>query len=82
MQELQRTALPSIPGKTFARVQLHKLKLDIHARRIRVQSRSTQDHSTIVPKHPSPNNLSRNRWIVMHVWDSDEEVQCIGWNKR
>ena len=23
-----------------------------------------------------------NRWIVVHVWDSDEEVQGIGWNRR
>ena len=23
-----------------------------------------------------------NRWIGMHVWDSDEEVQGIGWNRR
>ena len=23
-----------------------------------------------------------NRWIVVHVWDSDEEVQGMGWNKR
>ena len=47
---------------------------------IRTVSKSLRDKH--VPRLARTEGEIGNRWIVVHVWESDEEVQGIGWNRR